>query len=301
MPSALLLTRLSSLLPALSRPDACLPDAHAYTLPWQQMMESGFRPTGWLGLIVGTRVYFNFHPSAVNTDDAFMNQVDALVREVGERGRLGPKQQPAVLHRIEPAPAPAAVDTPPARAPAPAPPALSYIRAGDIRAPAPSAPAPAPALAQIRTPPIKHDTPMLPTTPPQGQQTMPSMAMSPIQRSTVDSSAVLELSRTALEGAKDARSEMKEMTQTMLERDDRLRREVTERDERVRREAREDAKDRERQMALQIQQLRQELGRNSAGFVPRWSLGGWLVRLAALVLVLRWRPLFKLIGRLGDI
>eukprot|EP01046_Picozoa_sp_COSAG06_P055678 COSAG06_NODE_10311_length_1705_cov_1.638854_2_plen_120_part_00 len=82
--------------------------------------------------------------------------------------------------------------------------------------------------------------------------------------------------------------------------DDRLRREVIERDERVRREAREDAKGRERQMALQIEQLRQELGRNSAGFVPRWSLGGWLVRLAALVLVLRWRPLFKLIDRLGD-
>jgi hypothetical protein len=25
------------------------------------MMETGYRPTGWLGLIMGTQLYFKFH------------------------------------------------------------------------------------------------------------------------------------------------------------------------------------------------------------------------------------------------
>ena len=87
------------------------------------MMERGYRPTGWLGLILGTRVYFNFHPVAVETDGAFIQQVDAVVRELGERGhpeassggRVSEGVPPGVASSwsLEPSPAPA-----PALAPA---------------------------------------------------------------------------------------------------------------------------------------------------------------------------------------
>ena len=95
------------------------------------MMEQGYRATGWLGLLLGTRVYFNFHPAAVATDELFLKQIDAVERDLGERGkrRLHEGVPPALAPRgpepepePEPAPAPARVPSrPPAPAPAPAP------------------------------------------------------------------------------------------------------------------------------------------------------------------------------------
>ena len=51
------------------------------------MLEKDYRATGWLGLLMGTRVYFNFYPEVVKTDAAFKKQMDALVRELGTRGQ----------------------------------------------------------------------------------------------------------------------------------------------------------------------------------------------------------------------
>eukprot|EP01052_Picozoa_sp_SAG31_P044090 SAG31_NODE_7566_length_1652_cov_1.643915_1_plen_305_part_00 len=51
------------------------------------MMEHGYRPTGWLGLILGTRLWYPFYPEAVETDAAFMRQIEATVREIGDRGK----------------------------------------------------------------------------------------------------------------------------------------------------------------------------------------------------------------------
>ena len=45
------------------------------------MMQDRFRPTGWLGLILGTKTYYAFHPAAVDSDEKFMQQMDALTRE----------------------------------------------------------------------------------------------------------------------------------------------------------------------------------------------------------------------------
>ena len=47
------------------------------------MMEQGYRATGWLGLLLGTRVYFNFHPAAVATQELFLKQIDAVQRDLG--------------------------------------------------------------------------------------------------------------------------------------------------------------------------------------------------------------------------
>ena len=51
------------------------------------MMEKGYRPTGWLGLILGTRLYFSFHAAAIGTDAAFTHQVDLVERDLGDRGK----------------------------------------------------------------------------------------------------------------------------------------------------------------------------------------------------------------------
>ena len=100
------------------------------------MMEKGYKPTGWLGLIIGTRLYFDFHSAAVETDAAFMQQIDLVVRDLGERGkpkarsasRMSEGAPPGVLSRsLEPAPALASA---PARAPVPPASALAIDHSG---------------------------------------------------------------------------------------------------------------------------------------------------------------------------
>eukprot|EP01046_Picozoa_sp_COSAG06_P051707 COSAG06_NODE_8502_length_2147_cov_2.647949_3_plen_83_part_00 len=40
-----------------------------------------------LGLLIGTRLYFNFHSEAVATDELLMQQIDLVERELGSRGK----------------------------------------------------------------------------------------------------------------------------------------------------------------------------------------------------------------------
>ena len=97
------------------------------------MMERHYKPTGWLGLLLGTRLYFSFDDDAVATHEAFMQQIDLVESELGERGkveataaaaaaaaaavRLAPEGvPPPTLRSMEPTPEPA-----PAPAPVPAP------------------------------------------------------------------------------------------------------------------------------------------------------------------------------------
>lgn len=73
------------------------------------MMIKDYRPTGWLGLIVGTKLYFNFFREAVETDATFNQQMDAVARELGERGKShmlpsAPQPEPTVVPAPTPAP-----------------------------------------------------------------------------------------------------------------------------------------------------------------------------------------------------
>jgi hypothetical protein len=164
------------------------------------MMQRGYKPKGWLGLILGTKLYYEFFAAAVDTDDKFMKQMDALTREIGDRGRV--KQTTAgarvvVSEGVPPAPAPA-----PARAPAPAPRTL-----------APLAPAPAPAPA---TPP--RSAALVPSAA-TDQGYSPSVHMVPMQSSSADALGMVErlldeakADRAAMEArleAKDAKMEAK--------------------------------------------------------------------------------------------
>jgi hypothetical protein len=99
------------------------------------MMEKGFSPNGWLGLLLSTAMWYGFY-DLENADDAtFEGKVDAVAAEIGDRGRLHEDEpddaddadgttspsasegvppaprasNPAVAHAPAPVPAPAAV------------------------------------------------------------------------------------------------------------------------------------------------------------------------------------------------
>jgi hypothetical protein len=85
------------------------------------MMEEGYRPTGWLGLLLGAKLYINFHPAAVETEELFMNSMALVERELDDRGKhighdVSPSEgEPPKVVAFEPTPEPA-----PEPAPAPA-------------------------------------------------------------------------------------------------------------------------------------------------------------------------------------
>ena len=96
------------------------------------LMQEGFKAKGWLGLILGQSMYYAFYPNAVPTDRKFTQQMDALIREVGDRGKAKTRARasegalprrglaPAAAFEPTPAPAPAAaVPTTPSRELAP--------------------------------------------------------------------------------------------------------------------------------------------------------------------------------------
>ena len=53
------------------------------------MMQPNYKPKGWLGLIMGTRLYFPFHGKELEDDTVFESRVTSLCREIGDRGKPG--------------------------------------------------------------------------------------------------------------------------------------------------------------------------------------------------------------------
>eukprot|EP01047_Picozoa_sp_COSAG01_P009322 COSAG01_NODE_381_length_17848_cov_10.220338_10_plen_90_part_00 len=51
------------------------------------MMEDGYWAKGWLGMILGMRLWYGFYGATVESDDAFEDKVNELCRELGERGQ----------------------------------------------------------------------------------------------------------------------------------------------------------------------------------------------------------------------
>jgi hypothetical protein len=47
------------------------------------MMEKDFSPKGWLGLILGTRMWYAFWEADQDDDAAFETRLDSVVREIG--------------------------------------------------------------------------------------------------------------------------------------------------------------------------------------------------------------------------
>ena len=60
-------------------------DKRVATIPL--MMADGYRPDGWLGMLIGTRMWYGFYGATLESDAAFKAKVDELSRELGERGK----------------------------------------------------------------------------------------------------------------------------------------------------------------------------------------------------------------------
>ena len=56
-----------------------------HSFPKHAQVEESYTPSGWLGLILGTRLWYPFWESAVDTETKFTQQMDAVARELGDR------------------------------------------------------------------------------------------------------------------------------------------------------------------------------------------------------------------------
>eukprot|EP01047_Picozoa_sp_COSAG01_P022601 COSAG01_NODE_1347_length_10632_cov_29.175370_3_plen_2601_part_00 len=50
------------------------------------MLEEGYSPNGWLGMLLGVRLWYGFYGSTLSSTSAFEGKVEELCRELGERG-----------------------------------------------------------------------------------------------------------------------------------------------------------------------------------------------------------------------
>jgi len=62
------------------------------------VVQPGYSPDGWLGILVGTRLYFDL------TSSAFDRELEKLIIEIGERGRLTNSFQRCMSSASTPAP-----------------------------------------------------------------------------------------------------------------------------------------------------------------------------------------------------
>jgi hypothetical protein len=51
------------------------------------MLTQGYEPDGWLGLLLGTSMWYAFYGDTLSSSSSFEARMDALCREVGDRGR----------------------------------------------------------------------------------------------------------------------------------------------------------------------------------------------------------------------
>ena len=89
------------------------------------MMLNNFKARGWLGLILGTRLWYPFWDADQDNDADFEKRVDAVAREIGDRGKPYAAPAPMGWSKVketvaappsEPAPAPTAAPTAAAQA-----------------------------------------------------------------------------------------------------------------------------------------------------------------------------------------
>ena len=52
------------------------------------MMQKDYSPKGWLGLILGTRMWYAMWDAEKDDDASFERRLDSVVREIGDRGKL---------------------------------------------------------------------------------------------------------------------------------------------------------------------------------------------------------------------
>ena len=51
------------------------------------MMQEDYTAKGWLGMLLGVRLYYQFYGVVLESEAAFEAKVEELCRELGERGK----------------------------------------------------------------------------------------------------------------------------------------------------------------------------------------------------------------------
>ena len=51
------------------------------------MLTEGCEADGWLGLLLGTSMWYGFYGEMLSSTSGFEGRIDALCREIGGRGR----------------------------------------------------------------------------------------------------------------------------------------------------------------------------------------------------------------------
>ena len=51
------------------------------------MMEDDYKAKGWLGMLLGVRLWYGFHGLVLESEGAFEGKMDELCRELGQRGK----------------------------------------------------------------------------------------------------------------------------------------------------------------------------------------------------------------------
>ena len=50
-------------------------------------MEEGYSAKGWLGMLLGVRLWYGFYGTVLESEAAFEGKMDELCRELGEKGK----------------------------------------------------------------------------------------------------------------------------------------------------------------------------------------------------------------------
>ncbi len=51
------------------------------------MVQEGYQPNGWLGMMLGVRLWYGFYGSVLTSEGAFEGKMQELCRELGRRGK----------------------------------------------------------------------------------------------------------------------------------------------------------------------------------------------------------------------
>ena len=52
------------------------------------LLEEGYRADGWLGMLLGVRLWYAFYGTVLSSEAAFEGKMEELCREIGDRGRV---------------------------------------------------------------------------------------------------------------------------------------------------------------------------------------------------------------------
>jgi hypothetical protein len=323
------------------------------------MAQGGYRANGWLGLLLGTALWYPIFGLEDADAATFEAAVDPIVGAIGDRAQVKhrggdlsedvpPKVAPArtvfeptLEDSEEPAPTPTRAHVP---APSPRPPAPAPTPARTpAPAPTPTPRTPVPALAA--TPAIPNRTALAPVAP-DAHSFTPSMQvqMSPISNApSMPCGSAQQVAGSPLgqrldgddlerlvEIMNEQRQHMTELTHMVLAREDkhtdrmeRVQDKHTDRMERVLQLQNESAsrsssstpgqtpptEQQQHQGRQAVSNTHDDVGGTAlvalmgALGLPGWLIAhrAWLRRIVVVVVLLRWRPLLRLLSRLGGV